>query len=281
MKRALGLLGMVLLLTACAPGMQRFALPDTVAPPAPAAHDAPALAALAGPWTGTWFTPDSGLGYDALLLVERIEGGQATVLYAWSNPRLGGDGWYRQKARVLPGPGLEWTRGTWTFRLQFDVARTHLAGTTEQGAPPDKAYIIMQRSPFAAPPPRPAAAVATLPRVPENVAIPVPPGASAASARWIGIWEGTWDSGIASRLVVRGIVDGKANIVYEWSTDPQGQKVDGLRRLADVNGPAGTLTWGPAPTLTFRVNPDGQTLQGEWERDGMVSLVTLRKISPE
>ncbi len=279
MKRAFGLLGMVLLLTSCAAGMQRFALPDTVAPPAPAAHDAPALATLAGPWTGTWFTPDWGLGYDALLLVERIEGEQATVLYAWTNPRLGGDGWYRQKARVLPGPGLEWTRGPWTFRLHLDSAGTQLAGTTEQGAPPDKAYITMQRIRYAAPPPRRSAAVAALPRMPETAAIPVPPGVPAASARWLGIWEGTWDSGIASRLVVREIIDGQANIVYEWSTDSQGQTVDGLRRLAEVNVAAGTLTWGQAPTLTFRVSPDGRTLQAEWERDGQVSLATLLKVS--
>ena len=160
MARLLGLLGVVLLLTACTPGMQRFTLPENVAPPAPAAQQGPpALAALAGPWTGTWFTPDWGLGYDALLLVESIDADQATVLYAWTNPGRGGDGWYRQKARLLPGPGLEWTRGTWTFRLHLDPDGARLAGTTERATPPDKAFITMERTPFAAPPPKAAAGV--------------------------------------------------------------------------------------------------------------------------
>jgi len=278
MKRVLEFLWIVLTLTACAPGMRAFSLPDNVAPPAPAA---PGLADLAAVWGGTWFTPDWGLGYDALLLVERIDGDHATVLYAWTNPQRGDDGWYRQKARVLPGPGLEWTRGTWTFRLLLDADRTRLGGTTVQTAPADTAYITMLRVPFRAPQRRTPPVVATLPRLPAAAAIPVPPDLPAAAARWLGIWEGTWDSGIVSRLVVRSIADGKAQVVYEWSTDPQGQKVEGFRRLADVNAPAGTLTWGEAPTLTFRVSPDGQTLQGEWERDGMVSLVTLRKVSPE
>lgn len=278
MKARLHLLWIVVALTACAPGMRAFPLPDTVAPPAPAA---PGLADLAAVWSGTWFTPDWGLGYDALLLVERIDQEHATVLYAWANPARGDDGWYRQKARVLPGPGLEWTRGPWTFRLHLTPDRTRLGGTTVQTAPADQAYITMLRVPFRAPQPRTPPVTPTLPPLPAAAAIPVPPALPAASARWLGIWEGTWDSGVASRLVVRSIADGKAQIVYEWSTDPLGQKVDGFRRLADVNVPAGTLTWGEAPTLTFRVSADGRTLRGEWERDGQVSLATLRKLAPE
>jgi hypothetical protein len=282
MARLLGLLGVVLLLTACTPGMQRFTLPENVAPPAPAAQQGPpALAALAGPWTGTWFTPDWGLGYDALLLVESIDADQATVLYAWTNPGRGGDGWYRQKARLLPGPGLEWTRGTWTFRLHLDPDGARLAGTTERATPPDKAFITMERTPFAAPPPKQPPASAALPRLPAEARIWAPAELPRAAARWVGIWEGTWDSGIPCRLVVQGIADGKAKIVYEWRADPQAGTVDGLRRLADVNVPAGILTWGQAPTLTFRVSADGRTLRGEWERDGDVSAATLRKVVPE
>jgi hypothetical protein len=278
---ALNLLVIVITLTACAPGMRSFQLPDNVASPALDAHGAPGLTELSGVWRGTWFTPDWGLGYDALLLVERLDQEQATVLYAWSNPALGADGWYRQKARVIPGPGLEWTRGTWTFTLQLDPDRASLAGTTVQAASRDKAFITMKRTPFAAPPPSRPSVSASLPRLPAEAKIWVPAEVPLAAARWFGIWEGTWDSGIASRLVVRGITQGKADIVYEWSTHPQGERVNGFRRLADVRESEGTLTWGQAPTLTFRVSADGQTLQGEWEREGMVSLATLRKVSPE
>ena len=281
MRIALNLLVIVFTLTACAPGMRAFPLPDNVASPAVEAPGAPALAELAGVWRGTWFTPDWGLGYDGLLVVERIDADQATVVYAWTNPRLGDDGWYRQKARVIPGPGLEWSRETWTFTLQLDPDRTSLAGATVQAASREKAFINMTRTPFVAPAPSRPPVSALLPRLPAAAAIPVPPGVPSGQARFLGIWEGTWDSGIASRLVVRGITQGKANIVYEWSTDPQGVRASGFRRLADVRESDGTLTWGQAPTLTFRVSADGETLQGEWEREGMVSLATLRRVSPE
>ena len=278
MKRTLHLLWLVLTLTACAPRMQAFPLPETVAPPAPAA---PGLAALAGVWSGTWFTPDWGLGYQALLLVERLDAEQATLLYAWANPARGDEGWYRQKARVLPGPGLAWTRGPWTFRLQLSPDGTRLGGTTAQAAPAEQAFISMRRTPFVAPPPNPPRGAAALPPLPAAAAIPVPPGTPAAQARLLGIWEGTWDSGTASRLVVRGIAHGQANIVYEWSTDPQGRQVSGFRRLAAVNAPAGVLSWGEAPKLTFQLSADGQTLRGEWEQQGLVSVATLRKVAPE
>lgn len=281
MKALMGLVVLMVALTACAPGMRSFPLPDNVANPARETHETPELAALSGVWRGTWFTPDWGLGYDALLLVERMDREQATVLYAWSNPALGPDGWYRQKARVIAGPGIEWTRGTWTFTLRLGPDRASLAGTTEHATSREKAFIAMSRTPFVAPrngkPPRAAA----LPRLPAAAAILVPPELPVATARWLGIWEGTWDSGIASRLVVRGVSQGQANVVYEWSTDPTGGRVSGFRRLAEVREAEGTLTWGETPKLAFRLSPDGQTLRGEWERDGIVSVATLRRVSPQ
>lgn len=281
MRVALNLLVMLITLTACTPGMRSFQLPDNVADSALESPGAPGLAKLSGVWSGTWFTPDWGLGYKALLLVERIDPEEATVLYAWSNPARGDDGWYRQKARVIPGPGLEWTRGTWNFTLRLDPDRTSLGGTTAQAESRDKAYISMRRTPFAAPPRSRPRVSASLPPLPAVAAIPVPPGLPVTQARLLGIWEGTWDSGIASRLVVRGITQGKANVVYEWSNDPQGVRVSGFRRLADVSESEETITWGQTPKLTFRLSANGQTLQGEWERDGMVSLATLRRLSPE
>lgn len=281
MRVALNLLVIGITLTACTPGMRSFQLPSNVASPAQASQGEPGLVKLSGVWSGTWFTPDWGLGYDALLLVERIDHERATVLYAWSNPALGDDGWYRQKARVIPGPGLEWTRGTWKFTLRLGPDRTSLGGTTVQADPPDKAFITMRRTSFAVSPPNRPPVTAALPRLPAAAAIPVPPGVPASQARLLGIWEGSWDSGMASRLVVRGITQGKANIVYEWSTDPKGMRVSGFRRLVDVSEPAGTITWGQAPKLTFHVSADGQTLQGEWEKDGMVSVATLKRVSPK
>ena len=278
MRVALCFLLIVITLGACSPGMRSFQLPYNVAISAQKSPLEPALAELSGVWSGTWLTPGLGPGYNSLLIVERIDHEQATILYAWSNPLIWDEGWYRQKARVLPGPGLEWTRGAWKFTFHLTKDRSSLAGTTVEANPTDNAFITMKRVPFEAPSQSRSSAFASLPRLPAAAAISLPPGLPSDQGRLLGIWEGTWDSGIASRLVVRGIAQGKANIVYEWSDDPKGIRVSGFRRLAEVIDQEGTITWGQAPKLTFRLSADGQTLQGEWERQGMVSLATLRKV---
>lgn len=281
MKIGPSLLVIVITLTACSPGMRSFQLPYNVVIPTPDSQLEPGLAELSGVWSGTWLTPGWGPGYNSLLIVERIDHEQARVLYAWSNPLLWDGGWYRQKARVIRGPGLEWTRGTWKFTFQLTKDRRGLAGTTVQADPTDNAFITMTRMTFETPSQNRPPAFASLPRLPAAAAVSVPPGVPSAQARFLGIWEGTWDSGIASRLVVRGITQGKANIVYEWSNDPKGTKVSGLKRLADVIEEEAKITWGQAPKLTFHLTPEGQTLEGEWESQGRVSLATMRRVSPE
>jgi hypothetical protein len=278
---ALGLLLVGITLTACSPRMGSFQLPYNVMIPALPSQLEPRLAELSGVWTGTWLTPSWGSGDNSLLIIERIDHEKATVLYAWSNPLIWDEGWYRQKARVIPGPGIEWTRGSWKFTFQLTKDRRALAGTTVQAEPTENGFIAMKRTPFETFPQSRPQTSAALPRLPPAATISVPPGIPSSQARLIGIWEGTWDSGIASRLVVRGITQGKANIVYEWSSDPKGIKVSGFRRLADVSEQEGKLTWGQAPKLTFQLSADGQTLLGEWETQEMVSLATMRKVSPE
>ncbi len=281
MRIALNLLLIVITLTACAPGMRSFDLPYNVAISTQDAQLDPGLARLSGAWNGTWFTPGWGLGYNGLLVVERIDREEATVLYAWSNSSIWDEGWYRQKARVIPGLGIEWTRDAWKFTFQLDKDGNILSGSTEQVDRNDKAFITMKRTPFKAPLENRPPTSASLPRLPAAAAIRVPPGLAPDQARFLGIWEGAWDSGSASRLVVRGIAKGKANVIYEWSDDPTGNKVNGFRQVADVSEREGTITWGEAPKLTFRMSADGQTLRGEWEQQGSVALATLKKVTPQ
>jgi hypothetical protein len=67
--------------------------------------------------------------------------------------------------------------------------------------------------------------------------------------------------------------------VYEWTEDSTGKKINRYTRLADVSVSEGRITWGSLPKLTFRLSPDGRTLDGEWEAEGDVSLVTMKKIA--
>jgi hypothetical protein len=85
---------------------------------------------------------------------------------------------------------------------------------------------------------------------------------------------------VVSRLAIWEINSAAAMVLYAWSDDPQGGfKADYTRQVALVYGPDRALTWGASPRFTFRLNGDGKTLRGEWEKEGRVSAVLMRKVS--
>jgi hypothetical protein len=262
-------------------GMQSFALPQNVAVVAPGAGVPAEVAGLSGAWSGVWLTPGWGPGYEGLLVVEHLDRDEATVLYAWGNHTFFSDnGWYRQKARVT-GSRLEWTRGKSRFSFALDEGGKTLSGEVKDGSP-ESAFVAMERVPLEPPsqPPTAAARPAAPPRLPVlpvlNI-IPPAPDLPAPVGRFLGVWEGTWDSGVAGRLVVWGINRATAMVVYAWSDDPAGGfKADYMKRVAVVYEDARKITWGAQPRFTFRLGTD-QTLHGEWEKDGYVSAVTMSR----
>ncbi len=271
---------LALALTACSPRLHYFALPHNASVAAPGAEVPRELQPLIGAWTGTWITPGWGPGYDALLLIEHLEAGEATVLYAWGNhPAFDERGWYRQRAHLGRGPGLGWTRGDVAFTFELSPDRQSLAGAVRDGSGED-AFVTLKRVPFtppaAAPPPS-----RRLPRLPAVPVVPAPAGLPAALAGLLGTWEGIWDSGVVGRLAISEINSAAAMVIYAWSDDPQGGfAADYTREVALVYAPERKLTWGAAPRFTFSLSPDGRLLRGEWEREGRVSAVLMRKISP-
>lgn len=272
---------LMLALAACARGTQQFSLPPNAAVASPGAHVPPELKPLAGAWTGTWLTPGWGPGYDALLVVEQLDAREATVLYAWGNhPAFNDSGWYRQKALVEAGPRLEWVRGTTKFAFDLSKDRGALSGSV-QDAGEDAAFVTLARVPLQPPPPGAPGPRLALPRLPGLPVIPAAREVPPDLAGVLGTWEGTWDSGVVSRLAIREINSAAAMVLYAWSDDPQGGfKADYTRQVALVYGPERALTWGTSPRFTFRLSGDGKTLRGEWEKEGRVSAVLMRKISP-
>jgi hypothetical protein len=261
-------------------GMKSFSLPPNLAVVPPGPGVPVEVAALSGAWSGIWLTPGWGPGYEGLLVVEHIDRDEATVLYAWGNHTwFKDDGWYRQKARVT-GSRLEWTRGKSRFSFDLDKDGKTLSGEVRDDSP-EYSFVVMKRVPVepsqqpAAPPARPLAP--TLPVLPVLNIIPPAPDLPAPVGRFLGVWEGTWDSGVAGRLVVWGINRATAMVVYAWSDDPAGGfKADYMKRVAVVYEDAAKITWGGQPRFTFRLGTD-QTLHGEWERDGYVSAVTMSR----
>jgi hypothetical protein len=226
-------------------------------------------------------TPGWGPGYASLLVVEHIGPSEATVLYAWGhNPWLPDSGWYRQRARVLPNRTLEWTRGEAVFTFQLSKDRKKLHGGYKDDTP-ETAHVTMTRARFEAPREAqarersPALEVAAIPAL--NI-IPAT-GLPATFGRFLGVWEGTWDSGVNSQLVVWAINRASAMVVYAWSDDPGGSfKADFMKRVALVYEEDREIRWGSQPGFTFRLGRDEQTLVGEWENDGRMSTVIMRRV---
>jgi hypothetical protein len=278
---ALSLLSLELAACSSTSGVKSFALPPNLAvvPPGPGV---PAeVASLSGAWRGIWLTPGWGPGYEGLLVVEQLDRDEATVLYAWGNHAwYKDDGWYRQKARVN-GPRLEWMRGKSRFSFDLDSGGETLTGEVRDGSP-ESPFVVMKRVPVEhAPQPLPAAPPAPAPKLPVlpvlNI-IPPAPDLPAPVSGFLGVWEGTWDSGVAGRLVVWGINRATAMVVYAWSDDPAGGfKADYMKRVAVVYEDTRKITWGAQPRFTFRLGSD-HTLHGEWEKDGYVSAVTMTKV---
>jgi hypothetical protein len=122
---------------------------------------------------------------------------------------------------------------------------------------------------------------ATLPAPPEihmtTPATDLPPDVTA----FFGTWEGIWDGGLASRLVVEEIDATSARVVYAWADDPQRHLKGGWVRVTTKVLPEGALQWGTDETFTFKMSKDHRSLEGEREQGEHISRVTMQKIERE
>lgn len=282
--RTLSYMFFALLLAGCAVETTQTAAipgpPDVrITPPAP--ELAPELAVLSGVWEGSWFGWGSVL--PARLTIETIDAETAQVIYAWGDE--GGErpfaqaGWVRRRAKVLPGGGLEWESGSWKFVFEIAQDRMSLKGK-RLGKWAD--HITMKKvaskpvgAPAAASPPIPRGTIPTPPNLRMTPpAADVPPDLAA----FAGTWEGAWDGILPARLIVERIDAESARVVYAWAEHPQGNFKGGwTRRWAKVL-PDGKLQWGSEPRLTFTMAKDRRSIEGEWEKGGVISMVTMKKV---
>jgi len=69
-------------------------------------------------------------------------------------------------------------------------------------------------------------------------------------------------------------------VVYAWPDHPAGRFKGGWIH-AQANVLAGRrLQWGREPKFTFEMAADRKSIEGEWEKDGVVSLITMKKVGP-
>jgi hypothetical protein len=180
---------------------------------------------------------------------------------------------------VGPGPRLAWTRGTVRFAFDLKADRQALSGSV-QDASEEAAFVTLAHIPFEPPPAGQPGPRLPLPRLPGLPVTPAGRDLPRGLGALLGTWEGAWDSGVVSRLAIWEINSAAAMVLYAWSDDPQGGfKADYTKQVALVYGPERALSWGTSPRFTFRLSGDGNTLRGEWEKEGRVSAVVMRKVS--
>lgn len=116
---------LALLVAGCASGPSSAPLPPDVNLVVPSASLAPDIRALAGKWSGKWKSRYGQL--DHVLIVERLEGSSASVIYstgALVSTQGGGPspGWFRVNGTVEPGTlTLSMRNGAQvTYKLQAD-----------------------------------------------------------------------------------------------------------------------------------------------------------------
>ncbi len=129
-RHATVLLGLLLVLAGCA-ATGPVTLPGPtdvkITPPAPSV---PAeIAAFSGTWEGAW-----GGTLASRLIVEEVDNQSARVVYAWDDDSQGRfkGGWSRVRAKVSPGPSLEWGSGV-QFKFMMGKDRATIDGEREQG----------------------------------------------------------------------------------------------------------------------------------------------------
>ncbi len=125
-------------------------------------------------------------------------------------------------------------------------------------------------------------ATVTVPGPPEVTITPPAADLPPELAAYSGTWEGIWDTGLKSRLVVEKIDAESARVVYAWADHPQGRFKGGWVRVRAQVLPGGKLQWGDKRkfTFTFEMARDRMSIQGEREEAGHIVTVIMRKVAP-
>jgi len=125
-----------LLLIGCASTAQ---LPSTlnIIPPSPDVP--PEIAAFSGVWEGKW----NGWN-DTILVVEKIDTENAEVILSFSQTEDLNSYYYYAKAKVLPGPSIEWTiPAGYRYVFEMDKGLKKIKGVQEEKSTGSKQWCYL------------------------------------------------------------------------------------------------------------------------------------------
>ena len=107
------------------------------------------------------------------------------------------------------------------------------------------------------------------------------PGASAGAAPLAGVWESAGPGTIPSRLVVEGVRENGATILFAWGDHPDGNYTGGSIRARARLMPDGTLFWRQLGGLAFRLSADRKSLVATREPANQETVALLHRVPPE
>jgi len=113
---------------------------------------------------------------------------------------------------------------------------------------------------------------------PTNVKI-LPPASNLDPnlAAFSGTWQGYWDGGLPSQLIVEQIDSKSAKVIYIHGASARFNFPAGLKRIKASVLPGGKIHWG---YFTFTMKKDHSSIEGERHgNEGGVNLITMKKIN--
>lgn len=222
------------------------------------------LAGFSGTWYGVWDD-----GHPTTLIVEKIEPPTAIAIYSRGKcTRKECESWWRRYEWKIESDKRKITVVekdlSITYTLSDDGEK--LEGEYRRPSNSQINYVTMQRQPPA--PTVPLSTEGTTP-LPVNIKI-IPPASDISSniAAFSGTWQGVWDNGRATTLVVEKIAPPEAIAIYSWG--PWKKQGSGWRRYIGMIDSGRLILSDPGREviIAFLLSKDGQTLEATWQKEG-------------
>lgn len=231
------------------------------------------IAAFSGTWYGIWDN-----GHSTTFMIEKIDPPEVVCIYSWGKTKNVEGGWVRQVGKIDPDkrkitiPGEDITK---SYLLSDDGEK--LEGEYRRASKSQINYVTMQRQPptsLLTP-----SAITTPTPLPANIKIISPqPDLAKDITVFSGIWNGVWDNGRATTLVVERINPPEAIAIYSWGFWKKEEA--GWRRHIGIIGHGRLELFNPETelTITYLLSKDGETLEGTWQKGGGKKLkATMRR----
>ncbi len=119
------------------------------------------------------------------------------------------------------------------------------------------------------------------PLTPDVLIAAAPPDLPSDAAAFLGCWEGTWDDGLRSRLIVQRIDPALARVVYSWGSHPAQSVRAGWGRYGARVLPGAVLQFeSPEIRYTFSMTEEQMHIRGKREalRNRRISRISMRRV---